>query len=93
MGKKKTTKRTVKKKTGTPGGPQKTCPKCNTTLHAAKVRCECGHKFRKKKKAAGKTATSVTAVTAGNASDVKPVLRDERKRLEKRLAAINTLLE
>ena len=59
-------KKTAKKKTPAPqkkakrGAPTKTCPKCNKELHAAKVTCDCGHKFpaKKKKKPAKIAATS-----------------------------------
>ncbi len=32
-------------------GPQKQCPECGVSLHAAKRACECGHVFESKPKA------------------------------------------
>lgn len=67
-------KKTAKKDTPSPkkkakrGAPTKTCPKCSKELHAAKVTCDCGHKFpvkKKKKKGVKKAARSTAAVSAG----------------------------
>ena len=50
----------TKKKAVERGAPSKNCPKCNKTMHAAKVACDCGYKFpaKKKKKPAKIVATS-----------------------------------
>ena len=66
-------KKTAKKKTPAPtkkaakrGAPSKNCPKCNKSLHAAKMTCNCGYKFpTRKKKRAKKAARSVAAISSG----------------------------
>jgi len=75
--------------------PTKPCPKCKTKLHARRMTCsKCGYNFpASKKKATLIKKASQTRTTAGTNSDVQSVLRGEKKRLEKRLDAINSLLE
>ncbi len=68
MAKKITKKKTPapKKKAAKRGAPSKNCPKCNKSLHAAKVACDCGYKFpSRKKKRAKKAARSVAAISSG----------------------------
>ena len=42
--------------------PSKNCPKCNKSLHAAKVTCGCGYKFPAKKK---KKPAKIIAISSG----------------------------
>ncbi len=66
-------KKTAKKKAPAPkkkaakrGAPSKNCPKCNNSLHVAKVACDCGYKFStRKKKRAKKAARSVATISSG----------------------------
>jgi hypothetical protein len=51
-----------KKKSVKRGMPSKNCPKCNKTMHAAKVTCECGYKFPVKKK---KKPVKITVTSSG----------------------------
>lgn len=51
-----------KKKAVKRGMPSKNCPKCNKTMHAAKVTCECGYKFPVKKK---KKPVKITVTSSG----------------------------
>ena len=48
--------------------PQKSCPKCNKKLHAAKRACECGYESpakKKKRKKRAKKSARVATVSAG----------------------------
>ena len=79
----------VKKKT-TRKGPQKKCPKCGTKVHARKNQCDkCDYSFldSRKKKAAGKK------FALGLGRDVRTLLLQEREKLQKRIDAIDVLLE
>jgi hypothetical protein len=51
-----------KKKAVKRGMPSKNCPKCNKTMHVAKVACECGYKFPVKKK---KKPVKITVTSSG----------------------------
>ena len=75
--------------------PTKPCPKCKTKLHARRMTCsKCGYDFpASKKKVTRRKKVSQKRTTVGNNSDVQSVLREEKKRLEKRLEAVNSLLE
>ncbi len=63
MAKKTAKKKTPKEKAAKRGAPSKNCPKCNKSLHAAKMTCDCGYKFpTRKKKRAKRTARSIAAI-------------------------------
>ena len=44
--KKKPKKKSAKKGLRKP--PQKTCPKCKDKVHARKIKCDCGHEWKRK---------------------------------------------
>ena len=71
--------------------PQKECPKCKATMHAATAACpKCEYRFKKKpapkKKAANKPATKKAAFT-GLIQEVEK----EQKLLQERMDALEAL--
>lgn len=73
------------KKKGVSGGPQKTCPACNKSVHAATRTCECGHVFQAK--AAKKSKTGAADVDFERLA-MEFVLFNQAGNLDKALKAV-----
>ena len=87
----------AKKRAGT--APSKACPECGAKMHSRKVKCDvCGHVFVKAakkrvvRKKGLKTQTVSSAPALGGSAFQNQLLK-EKERLQKRLDAINTLLQ
>ena len=84
-------------KKGKGKAPTKTCPSCGAVMHSRKAKCDsCGHEFvpaSRRKRVVRKKRPAARVARPAGASTLRSQLLEERARLQRRLEAINLLLE
>ncbi len=75
--------------------PSKKCPECGAEVHTRRKQCDCGYIFVSKSQQAAQASGSKPGPKprAAAAVSLKEQLKQERAKLQKRLQAIETLLE